>query len=40
MSFSCWKIQTSEGTKIVRVGIVNFYGNIVLDSLIMPNCLE
>lgn len=40
MALSSEKITTSEGTKIARIAIVNFYGNIVFDSLIMPDCLQ
>ena len=33
----CERILTVEGEKLARVSIVNFYGNIVFDTLVKPS---
>ena len=36
VSLSCQHVKTNKGDRIVRICIVNFFGNIVLDTLIKP----
>ena len=36
MSLNCQRVGTKKGERLVRVSVVNFYGNIVLDTLIKP----
>ena len=30
------RVLTSKGERVARISIVNFYGNIVLDTLVKP----
>lgn len=32
----CERILTKKGDRLARISIVNFYGNIVLDTLVKP----
>ena len=36
MALDCERILTKKGERLARVSIVNFYGNIVFDSLVKP----
>ena len=36
MALDCERILTKKGDRLARVSIVNFYGNIVFDTLIKP----
>lgn len=36
LALDCERILTDEGEKLARVSIVNFYGNIVFDTLVRP----
>ena len=36
LSLNCQRVGTKKGERLVRVSVVNFYGNIVLDTLIKP----
>ena len=36
LAIDCERILTEEGDKLARVSIVNFYGNIVFDTLVKP----
>ena len=36
MAVDCITFPTVKGPRIVRVSVVNFYGNIVLDTLVKP----
>lgn len=37
LALDCERILTVEGEKLARVSIVNFYGNIVFDTLVKPS---
>lgn len=32
----CERIETKKGDRLARISIVNFYGNIVFDTLVKP----
>jgi len=36
LALDCERILTKKGDRLARVSIVNFYGNIVFDTLIKP----
>lgn len=36
LSFKSERVLTNKGERIARISIVNFYGNIVFDTLIKP----
>lgn len=36
LALDCERILTDEGEKLARVSIVNYYGNIVFDTLVKP----
>ena len=36
LALDCERILTDEGERLARVSIVNFYGNIVFDTLVKP----
>lgn len=36
LALDCERIKTTDGEKLARVSIVNFYGNIVFDTLVKP----
>lgn len=36
MALDCERILTKKGERLARVTIVNYYGNIVFDTLIKP----
>ena len=36
MALDCERILTSQGEKLARVTIVNYYGNVVFDTLVKP----
>ena len=36
LALDCERIKTQEGERLARVSIVNFYGNIVFDTLVKP----
>jgi len=36
LALDCERIRTEEGERLARVSIVNFYGNIVFDTLVKP----
>jgi hypothetical protein len=36
MALDCERILTKKGERLARITIVNYYGNIVLDSLVKP----
>lgn len=36
LSIDCERILTKKGERLARVSIVNYYGNVVFDSLIKP----
>ena len=36
LALDCERIKTREGERLARVSIVNFYGNIVFDTLVKP----
>ena len=37
MALDCERILTESGESLARVSIVNYYGNIVFDTLIRPS---
>ena len=36
LALDCERILTKKGDRLARVSVVNFYGNIVFDTLIKP----
>jgi hypothetical protein len=36
LAIDCERVLTDKGEKLARVSIVNFYGNIVFDTLVKP----
>jgi DNA polymerase III epsilon subunit-like protein len=36
LALDCERIQTKKGERLARISIVNFYGNIVFDTLVKP----
>jgi len=36
LSLDCERILTKKGDRLARVSIVNFYGNVVFDTLVKP----
>ena len=36
MSLDCERILTKKGDRLARVSIINFYGNVVFDTLVKP----
>jgi len=36
LALDCERILTTEGERLARVSIVNYYGNIVFDTLVKP----
>lgn len=36
LALDCERILTKKGDRLARVSIVNFYGNVVFDTLIKP----
>ena len=36
MALDCERVLTKKGERLARVSIVNFYGNVVLDTLVKP----
>jgi DNA polymerase III epsilon subunit-like protein len=36
LALDCERILTTQGERLARVSIVNFYGNIVFDTLVKP----
>ena len=36
LSLDCERILTKKGDRLARISIVNFYGNIVFDTLVKP----
>jgi len=36
LSLDCERILTKKGERLARVSIVNFYGNVVFDTLVKP----
>lgn len=36
MALDCERIFTSKGERVARISIVNFYGNVVFDTLVKP----
>jgi DNA polymerase III epsilon subunit-like protein len=36
LALDCERIKTTEGERLARVSIVNYYGNIVFDTLVKP----
>ena len=36
LALDCERILTKKGERLARVSIVNFYGNIVFDTLVKP----
>lgn len=36
MALDCERILTKKGDRLARVSIVNYYGNIVFDTLVKP----
>jgi len=36
LSLDCERVLTDKGERLARVSIVNFYGNIVFDTLVKP----
>ena len=38
MAIDCERVLTTKGDRLARVSIVNFYGNVVLDTLVKPYC--
>ncbi len=36
MALDCERILTKKGDRLARISIVNFYGNIVFDTLVKP----
>ena len=36
MALDCERVLTDKGERLARVSIVNFYGNIVFDTLVKP----
>ncbi len=38
MALDCERILTKKGERLARVSIVNYYGNIVFDTLVKPWC--
>lgn len=36
LAIDCERIQTKKGDRLARISIVNFYGNVVFDTLVKP----
>jgi DNA polymerase III epsilon subunit-like protein len=36
LALDCERVKTNKGERLARVSIVNFYGNIVFDTLVKP----
>lgn len=36
LALDCERVLTNKGERLARVSIVNFYGNIVFDTLVKP----
>jgi RNA exonuclease 4 len=36
LSLDCERILTKKGDRLARVSIINFYGNVVFDTLVKP----
>ena len=36
LALDCERVKTDKGERLARVSIVNFYGNIVFDTLVKP----
>jgi len=36
LALDCERVLTSDGEKLARISVVNFYGNIVFDTLVKP----
>lgn len=36
LALDCERILTSHGERLARVSIVNYYGNVVFDTLVKP----
>ena len=36
LALDCERIQTKKGDRLARISIVNFYGNVVFDTLVKP----
>jgi DNA polymerase III epsilon subunit-like protein len=36
LALDCERILTAKGERLARICIVNFYGNIVFDSMVKP----
>jgi hypothetical protein len=37
LALDCERVKTNKGERLARVSIVNFYGNIVFDTLVKPS---
>lgn len=38
LALDCERIFTKNGERLARVSIVNYYGNVVFDTLVRPTC--
>lgn len=36
LALDCERIETKKGDRLARISIINFYGNIVFDTLVKP----